>query len=125
MATQTGGAAEFDADERARIRRLIYDHERIMPALFGDGNGNKGLLSRFDAFMLRFEERAEIRAEEERRKDRRQNIRIAIFAVILSGAEVLTHMTGCAQTRISFGATPAQTSQTQHDAGLPPTFQPR
>lgn len=90
----------FTEEDGRDLRKIIKDqelfikeHERIMKAVFAD-NGDKGLLSRFNSYLDRADERetARLKRENEREnhKSRRENLILGllIFGVSVGGVLV-------------------------------------
>ena len=79
--------------EVEKWRRMAVDHERVMRSLFGDGNGDKGLLFRFNEFFTRHEEWEEQRDRiDKRRAKLHYTLLGGLIALVVSLLSVMAGM---------------------------------
>ena len=97
----------FDPEEAKGLKRVIIEHDRVMVGLFGDGNGNKGLLPQFTKLITQMDQKSkddkdhadrlsfDMAVKERRESHRNSLINFGIFIVaILSllGLALQVHM---------------------------------
>lgn len=79
---------DFNEEEVRKLKKIMYDNDRLMVAVLGDGNGNRGLLPRCEDFFIRQDEREKVQLEQERKKrefERRSRLLISIVGLIMTG----------------------------------------
>lgn len=73
----------FSVADREQVKEMLTQHsKRVMPTLFGDGNGDNGLLQQWRDYLSRSDEREKIAAEEKEAVKRRQELWNLCYAFI-------------------------------------------